>query len=51
MSEQCRSRDEASRLRCERNARHPGAHRAETGEPARLDATTRETHLPMAVWL
>lgn len=50
MSERCRGRHTALRLRCERNVRHPGSHRAETGEPPyRLkDGTLR---LPMAVWL
>lgn len=50
MSEQCRSRDDASRLRCERPARHDGAHRAETGEPPRPSEDRTHTILPMAVW-
>lgn len=49
MSEQCRSRDEASRLRCERTRGHDGWHRAETGEPIqRFDDGSG--HIPMAVW-
>ena len=46
MSEQCRSRDDASRLRCERPARHDGAHRAETGEPPRPSEDRTHTVTP-----
>lgn len=49
-SRQCRSRDDASRLRCERTERHDGPHRAETGEPPRPTSDGKHTVMPMAVW-
>lgn len=50
MSDQCRSRDEASRLRCERTRGHDGSHRAELGGDL-IPQKDGSVHIPMAVWL